>query len=699
MNLHKYFRTLRFFIAAPLLVCSASCAYSQPVPDVTTVTFQAHVPAIKTQLVSTPVSSARAWSTAIAPNERGGWNFITQVYENKSNTATEYVVLDLQTGKYTVTEGAPGQYTNSNYQWNGQVRAANGRIFFSELNNGIAYYEPKDEAIKSLGQVIDPKDGDKIIFRLEFGPDGKLYGSTQSNGLPAVVQIDPETLEHKVLGHVGKNRKNYSYGYYVAADPTPSPDAPQGWVYVTVGQEPWELSALNIATGESKVLATREDAGWMSFDLKPEGIVAKLITGLGRADAKSEPFWVVDGKLIPYEATANAADLPFKPRDVRPHDGQLKSTPELDITQANADAEGVGRVFWRPAGSQDENAWKEASFKVKHTSPIELESLIALPDGTILGNARQYHGFFRYNPKEKDKPNTGTYFYGAHGPSGGPRALMDGKVYITGYPHSVLYVYDPAKPWTSNRRQEEQADKDLLSPEQLAALNPRKLGQFASVTQTHYAYFLLPSKNGRLYFGGRIERTGVGGGVGWYNPKTKVFGGHHENLSFLKPRGMVVLDELQRIVYSGELQDDAAKPNEKPSEAQLVVYDMDLKEVERLSIKPGLQNTGQLFPAKDKHQIIGLIPAQHIVYRYDLANKKLLNWIELPAAFQDAVQRASDGSIWTTSGDILLHVDAQTLAVKTVGKLPFVPQTMLWQGTDLYLINGGELHKTMLPPL
>src|SRR5262249_9507001 len=63
-----------------------------------------------------PVRAARAWTTALAPNPRGGWNFITQIYEHGSGSPTEWIVLDLASGKQTVTEGPAGAYANTNYQ-------------------------------------------------------------------------------------------------------------------------------------------------------------------------------------------------------------------------------------------------------------------------------------------------------------------------------------------------------------------------------------------------------------------------------------------------------------------------------------------------------------------------------------------------------------------------------------------------------
>jgi hypothetical protein len=656
-------------------------------------------PELQTERVCVPVQSSRAWSTALAPNGRGGFNFITQLHEFKSGKPSEYVVLDLETGEYRITERPAGQYTNSNYQHGNQARARNGRIFFSEAGNVVAYYDPADESIKELGRVIDPSKGDKFIFKLEFGPDGMLYGSTQANDLPTVVRIDPETLQFKVLGRVGKNRLSYSYGYNLAADPP--------WVYVGVGQTPWELAAIHADTGESKVLMTCAGAGWIDFDLRKEGIIAKTVSNRGAADEKREVFWCVDGRIVPFDPNHDPAKLPFQPRQVHQARAPVEKPPELNLTELNADSDGVCRVYWRDAGSA--GSWKQTTFKINYTSPIAIGSLTALPDGSLLGDTKQYHGFFRYNPKDRS-----CQAYGAHGPSGGPRLVVSNRVYFCGYPSSVLYEYDPSKPWTSNRLLEESSD--ATTP-----VNPTRLGYFAEKTGTHYAYFLIPSKNGRLYFGGRRERTGIGGGVGWYDPATKMFAGHHEKLSFLKPRGMKVVDELQRVIYSGMLQDDPPLPGQAPAEAQLVVYDMELKEVERLSVKPGIKSTGELFPSRgsqqrpsffetlfgqsDRGQFIGLISEEKAVYRYDLAWRRLLAWASLPDECGPTTQKPSDGSIWTICGGVLVRIDSRTLKCKPIGRFANPVTLMTWLGDDLTVATGtdsgytagAELHKVTLP--
>src|ERR1051325_7018924 len=288
---------------------------------------------IPTRKVCVPVRSSRAWTTAIAPNNRAGFNFITQYYEYPSTNPVEYVVVDLNTGKYSLSERHYGRYANSNYGYRDERRAPNGRIFFSDTGNDINYYDPQDEKVKEVGEVIDPSHGDTFIYKLEFGADGMLYGGTLAEHLPTVVRIDPETLKFKVLGHVGKDRLSYSYAYNIAPDPP--------WVYVGVGEHPWELAALNAETGESKVLFTCVGLGWIYFDPHKEGIVTRTVSNRGAANEKQEYFWCVDGKIFPFDPKYDPAKLPFKPHNPLPVSNPVPDAPELDLSQLDADSAGV----------------------------------------------------------------------------------------------------------------------------------------------------------------------------------------------------------------------------------------------------------------------------------------------------------------------------------------------------------------------
>ena len=95
----------------------------------------------------TPVVFSREWTSALAPNNRGGWNFITQGQTTDGTTGSngidplhvDWIVVDLNLEtsvvypmdtrfQYHNDEGSFATHVGFNYQ--NQKRAPNGKIFF-----------------------------------------------------------------------------------------------------------------------------------------------------------------------------------------------------------------------------------------------------------------------------------------------------------------------------------------------------------------------------------------------------------------------------------------------------------------------------------------------------------------------------------------------------------------------------------------
>jgi hypothetical protein len=606
-----------------------------------------HGRVVQEELIAMPVRSSRAWTSALAPNRRGGWNFITQIYDVGSSNLPQFVVVDLDTGKTTTTPGIRGIYANSNYQVSEQLRARNGRIFFPQLENHLAYYDPQAEQVKQLGRVVTTSE-DKAIYRVAFGPDGKLYGGTQSNGLPTIFELDPDTLSHHVLGKVGRKRNGYSYAYYLAPDPP--------WVYVVVGQDPWELVALNIRTRTSKVLATVPADGFIELETGPRGISAKLVSKLRRPDQRSTRMWCVDGELVSTVAPRGQHSI------ARAVVGTLVDSPEVDLASVTPNAVGISRLRWRP---RDSARWHETSFQTVEPAAVGIDSLVALPDGTLFGSAMQYHGFFRVDPRAK----TVERFEGVR-LSGGPRAVVGNRVYFAGYPNSLLYAYDIDSPWNS----------------QLPVPNPARIGNFEQA-RAHYPYALVPSRTGRIFFAGRRERTGQGGAIGYFDPRTSRFAGTHDGLEHTTPRGLVVLEPLDWLIYSG--RDDTGRA------ARLVVFDRELRELERIRVMSGMKSTGIVYPTRTPNIIVGVSAEDQVAYRFDVARRKLLGIRRLAGAVATTTQRSDDGSLWLVTGGTLSRLDVATLELVSKGPIatPSSEDVLVWQGDRLYRTHGGGIYE------
>src|SRR5262249_5734712 len=156
-----------------------------------------------------------------------------------------------------------------------------------------------------------------------------------------------------------------------------------------------------------------------------EGITVTLIRGLRTPQQSSEIQWCADGRLVPF---APGQPPPFRARRVAPRAAPLVHAPEVDTSEldpdsdSGADGAGTGHLRWR----LDANApWRDASFRIARTAAVDIDSLVALPDGTLLGSAAQYHGFFRYDPASR-----ALHRYRSLGLSGGPRAILGGVTYF-----------------------------------------------------------------------------------------------------------------------------------------------------------------------------------------------------------------------------------------------------------------------------
>ncbi|MHC4872032.1 MAG: NHL repeat-containing protein [Planctomycetota bacterium] len=656
------------------------------------------LPKLKVKSLVEPVRNTRIWTTALSPNPRGSYNFICQMMNYGKNKDAEWVILDLAANKASAIK-LPG-YANSGYNYKTQLRAPNGRIFFSVSGGNIYYYEPEDETIKKVKRILKESKpgqrGDVFIYRLKFGPDGYLYGTTQSNNsYTSLVKLNPDTLERKLFPNLGSGKRpTLTYGYYFEVDPP--------WAYILVGQEKWELVALNMESGEQKVLAVREKGHRISFnnresvrasmsadmkpgevDLKGKGYTWKGHTLYTKSGKKTEYYWCVDGELVPAESDYNLEKLPFTPKSKKKFEKiKLKETkplamgtsPEVDVDKLKFNSTGKAALPWRRAGS--DKKYKYAEFHSDSIEGINIESLIALQDGTLFGNCKQYNGFFRYNPKTKK-----CSYYGKHGPSGPKYGLIDAKLYFSGYPTASTYCYDPAKPWAIT-------DEDVTSKTN----NPYRIGYFGTSSGAHFSYYLLPADNERIYFGGRRERKSTGTGLGWYDLKTEKFFGRKDILKDRKPRGMVLLPKLKRIIVSGELYDKT-----KSDEAKLVVFDYELKEIERISLGSGFYNSGQLFTGGKDSQFIGIINTDKCkaIYIYDFEKKDFSNWVNLTylpsqkMSFSGIFKRPVDNTSWMIIDNVLKQLDLQTLRLTPKAEIDKTFRYPCWIGKTLYGASGN----------
>lgn len=612
--------------------------------------------------LGTPVVTSRQWTTALAPRNGGGWDFITQSYNFPLDVPTEWVVVNLDAGTAELHAGPNKIYANSNYQilspntlvssntsgdiGNNQVRAPNGRIFFPAFGTNVAYFDPTDRAVHHLDPVVDPLGGEHAyVYSAEWNQDGTLvyFGTQGTNGdFPLVFSLDPITLATTVLGVVGVTASaNPKYAYYLAVDGGAAP-----WVYVAVGQDPWELIAINTSTLAQTTLAILTGTGQnISFTPRPKGWTVRL-----QENGVQTDYWLGDGAMSTYVPD----NPPFVARDVTAYTNPLgASAPQIDWSR------GIGQVLWRPVVGEGE--WTLVEYDVSYKAAIDLESLAPLPNGDVLGNARQYNGFFRRTATETTW--YGTWSLGLSQPA---PCRVGRDVYLAGYPNGALYRFDPDLDWDSST-------------------NPVALGNFTA-SGMKYPNRLVLADNGRLYCSGRHERDSLGSGIGYYDPDTATLAGTSADLGSYNPRGLAVIGS--RVVFSGQIIDASG-------DARLVVYDENLTELDRHLVQAGMTDTGILFDSGAPNVVLGVTPTK--IYRLNIATGLLLAIVDLPGTRGAVAQRTDDRSVWIVIGTTLYRADPTTLELVSAGTVGAV-DVMTWQRSSLFVAIDTTLSEAVGAP-
>lgn len=563
-----------------------------------------------------PVRSSREWIDFLMPGLNGDWIWGTQRQTSDGSSGAngidplhvDFILVNLAAETSVVIPiDTHFVYRHDEGSFVGHVALSrtnqkidpHGNLWIPAANNHLFKVPRGAQTVIQLPQIQDHPPGkpsepnnnpvkqtpnDATQYTHEFNHDGsKLYTGTQSNWRPAIIEIDTNTDCTRIVGHVGgPQRTGFSYAYYMAID--------GDWIYVCVGKQPWELCRISISTGQSDVLTTAPATGNMAFTIEPNiGIYVTIDTKLGEPDNQHEQFWCVDGALIKYLPGEKVSEIKtkFVPRDCTPYSNPVVNPPQID------DSRGMGLVRWRPHGSTE--PWRNVSFPVPHPEPVDIESLTVLPNGDILGNAVNYQGFFRYLHSTRHP-----IWYGSKSGivSRGPRLVVDGIVWIAGYPNGKLYSYNPALEWDE------------------AAGNPSHHDNF-SASKMKYASFLDYSPaNGRIYCAGRREREGVGTGLGWYHIVTNRFDGTDLNLSTVSPQGLLTFNDCVILSTTpiGDQSTTDSAPVVPPSDAQLIRFTPDLVEIERQTVVQGMKNTGSLFRITNDNSIfVGLVnpPCQY----------------------------------------------------------------------------------------
>ncbi len=633
-------------------------------------------PKLETEDLCEPVRSVRDGMLLRVPNPDGkSWDLL-QIYFPQYGGPNTIVIIDLGSGQVKQVQTERGW----NFHLCPSVVAPNGRLFISALNNRlqqkICIYDPATNEL-TLDAVKMPADILGETHPLVLGTDGKIYAIGQHPSKAATaVQIDPDTLAVTACGPIGPSHSpSDCWGYSGGADGR--------FIYIASGKVPWYLVAYDRQTGKSQTLAeTGTVGGMVSVGQGLDGCIGSVTGAVGAAGQRQD-YWLHEGKMIPKAAGPNAAP----PWSIRKDHPARPPIPEINTSRVVPDINGFAEIWVRDAGLGNAAAepkapnaemfgpgWRCFRFQVPlYTQAIY--RLMELPDGRLLGTAGAYEGNFVYDPATGQGRHLGKIALSHYA-----TAMLDGKVYMSGYPTSPLYVFDPDKPWSAGTVAGNRVigDQDpQANPRQLLLMGTKELGG------THKMFAAATGADGQVYFGGQWVRDGSCGGIAWYDPKTGKAGGLWQPISNYQVTHMAAADDGRIIVISTRRIDDTVLKKVKPDQGALFFLDTSTKQLAaKFEPVAGAKGTGPIV-CPHGTRIIGWTadPASEqksILYAVDVKQSKSLFSKSLPYPLPVAIgsnqqeawdfRMGPDGFVWTFMNGVLVRIDPDDGEIHAIGK-------------------------------
>ena len=233
----------------------------------------------------------------------------------------------------------------------------------------------------------------------------------------------------------------------------------------------------------------------------------------------------------------------------------------MGVGRLRPEADGWSELWYRQPG---EEHWRAVGYSAP-SYPIPVYSIWPLPDGRIAGLGGHYLGNFLYDPATNKASHAGIL-----GLSQYCATVCDGKVYMSGYPSSALFVWDPNAPWTANKSATP-LEKPLA--ENAPNANPRRLLYLNQFAGCHKMWAATTGADGKSYFGGTWARNGEGGGLAWWDPKTQKGGGLADPFTTFKIAYMTTAGDGRYVVMSTICVRDQTGKLPTPTDAKVFVFD------------------------------------------------------------------------------------------------------------------------------
>ena len=632
--------------------------------------------------IDVPTGFARVEGPVFVPNaEKNGYILLYSFFLYGTGDSGQVVAADTLTGNVTYFVVPRG--LNQHFALKSPYCPLGYNLHFDD--KGRMYCVLGDRAKSAQVWRYDPK---KNTFRsvatipAEYGgygpaisnPDnGCYYGAGKRGGWIGPWQYNPKTGEMRSYGRVGKRfTRGGEYGCYKLT-------AVGDYLYLANGKIPWSLVAVNTKTGEHEVILEAPAQGrgiwvWDTYAYRnpdPKDL------------GKREYYKLTDGKAVrvdrhgAYIRTKRFANLP------RPElwDGKLSPSPD-----------GHSEIRYKLPGAED---WQEIVMKVR-TYAHPVRKLSTMPDGRLLGIPGSYEGLFIYDPKTGKGEWPGRAHFSVYG-----ICFYDGKVYMPAYGSADVWVYDPALPWTVDKKEFGKKPINENSPQS----NPRHTG--IAETKCQELRTASVGSDGNIYFAGTKRRAGNGGGFGWLDPKSYKKGAMSDKnfLGFKTCYATAALGGDKIVINSHATLNNVT--GKTPETAKMFIFDVKngkLRDVEPIHRAARLGPLIEVAPGR----IISV--ARHrdhldkdILFGMDIQTGKVLFQKEIPVQFcayvgspatNDEFVLGPDGHIWTylavpnSLAVTLARIDPKDANIQVMGQVRR-RGPMAFSGRDLY--RGSKL--------
>ena len=652
--------------------------------------------ALQPEELAAPARGVTSWTFQLIPNPDGKTYDALQWYFATYSGPTWLYACDLGTGEVTKQRFPDRRQIHMH----GNMLAPDGRYYIvtPDWNAGmnLFVYDPATNLLEDRGIIVPDLVGE--TRRMALGPDGLIYGAGnyRNPNRAGAYSLDWKTGKvARDYGPVGPDHAPHgAWGYWIGVD--------DEYVYIASGKIPWYLVAVDIRSGEEKILAQTKPGGNISIRPMNGGAQASVTHEPG---ATTERVWLYHGEMIP--KTDNTP--PWTPFE-SPWD---KAPPKPEVYRGQIDPlDGNAWLWWRsaedarnapkplpPATKPEEVGWKRILLEGVETYPRPVHRLAALPDGRLFGTAQAYIGRFLFDPRTGE----GTCL-GNGGPSVYALSVFGAGLYWSGYPSGPIDVFDPARPWTLLKGGPPGREPpDQKSPES----NPRRVvGSLHKETRVKKVFSSCVGADKRIYFGGAGIRDYAGGSFAWHDPASGEYGGMWRPFSGYRIYWVTPAFGGRLIVASTKTATDELNGDVRPESAKLFVWDTVDERIVRsfvpvvgaskagpvLEVSPGMLLGTTEDPQAEKGGLL---------YGADVRTGEVLFTKKLPASLpfrwghgtaQWDYVKGPDGNVYTYLGDALVRIRPGDARVEVLGKLKRLGR-MCFAGRDLYLAGDEPVRR------